>query len=288
MLQRKYIYLANLTLVALLGWAALKIWQTQPTTVQATSVDQTNATLPDSPPNTLPAKKTTVDTETLAQSALFGAPLPATPEKNHHSSTADTDATDSPPKLNLLLKGTVAGSPHLARAIIVDLDTDKTNAYRIGQTVADAQVRHIGPKSVTLCYQGKNITLNLVPDSQTIPPKKNTPAKKKSATPVTHANGTLAQKISSSMVDELLHKAHIQPYLVNGQPQGLRIEASEKLAIASLIGLQSGDVIQVVNGQVLTSKQKAFQVFQKARTQPYIDIELLRGDQTETLTLPLR
>ena len=76
--------------------------------------------------------------------------------------------------------------------------------------------------------------------------------------------------------------------MVDDQPQGMKITGLEKVAIAELIGLKNGDVIQVVNNQKLTSKQKAFQVFKKAATQTSLDIDLLRGNKLKTLSFPLK
>ncbi len=54
-----------------------------------------------------------------------------------------------------------------------------------------------------------------------------------------------------------------------------------------MIGLRNGDVVQSVNGQQLTSKQKAFQVLMKAKTQSKIDIQLLRDGQSRNLSFDL-
>ena len=273
-------------MVALLGWAALTIWQTQPGLLEAAGVREADVAHVVSPA-AVPLAKTPTDPQALARSGLFGPTDGTVAENNLPSHSASTDL---PPNLDLVLKGTVAGSPRLARAIIIDQASDQTNTYRLGEMVAGAQLREIGPKSVLLNYQGRNITLNLAPFS----PADNTqqhrvaPSAPSTPKPATRTPATLAEQISTGMIEELLHQTRIEPYIVNGQPQGLRLHDMDKLAMASLLGLLNGDVLQVVNGQVLTSKQKAFQVFQKARTQPYVEIELLRGDQTKSLTFPLR
>jgi len=89
-------------------------------------------------------------------------------------------------------------------------------------------------------------------------------------------------------VEDILTRAVIQPYTVNGQVQGLRITGLEKVRAAEVLGLKNGDIIRVVNGQQLTSLQKAFQVFQKAKSQPTISLELSRGGDTKTLTFDLQ
>lgn len=84
-----------------------------------------------------------------------------------------------------------------------------------------------------------------------------------------------------------LNRATIQPYKVNGQVEGLKITGIENAPDAEALGLKNGDIIRQVNGQRLTSLQKAFQVMQKARYQRSIDIELLRQGRSKKLCFDL-
>ena len=89
-------------------------------------------------------------------------------------------------------------------------------------------------------------------------------------------------------VETLLRKAVIEPYETDGQMEGLRITGLEKVPIAGNLGLKNGDIIRSVNGQQLTSKKKALQVFMKARTKPTMSVELLREGKTKELSFVLR
>jgi type II secretory pathway component PulC len=73
----------------------------------------------------------------------------------------------------------------------------------------------------------------------------------------------------------------------NHRTEGLKISGLEKIPMAERFGLQNGDVVQSINGQQLTSKQKAFQVLMKARTQSKVDIQLLRDGQRKGLSFDL-
>jgi type II secretory pathway component PulC len=92
----------------------------------------------------------------------------------------------------------------------------------------------------------------------------------------------------SGQVESTLGKAVIVPYVVKGQVEGLKITGLEGISSARDLGLKNGDIVCAVNGQRLTSKQKAFQIFKKARSQTAIDIELLRNGKSERLSLTLR
>jgi len=89
-------------------------------------------------------------------------------------------------------------------------------------------------------------------------------------------------------VDNVLRKATIEPYVRNGRPQGLKITGLEENPLTAMVGLRNGDVIQTVNGQTLTNKQKAFQVIQKAKSQSKLNIQLLRDGKAKELSLDLQ
>jgi len=73
----------------------------------------------------------------------------------------------------------------------------------------------------------------------------------------------------------------------NDRTEGLKITGLESFPMAQALGLQNGDVVQSVNGQQLTSKQKAFQVLMKAKTQSKIDFQLLRDGKSKNLSFNL-
>ncbi len=74
----------------------------------------------------------------------------------------------------------------------------------------------------------------------------------------------------------ILTHAVIKAWSDDRRTRGLRFTAISEMPEAQKVGLVEGDVIVAVNGQKLTSKQKAYQVFMEARSLPRINIELLR------------
>jgi len=88
-------------------------------------------------------------------------------------------------------------------------------------------------------------------------------------------------------IETILKKVIIEPHLVNGQTEGLRITGLERIPLASELLLSSGDIIRAINGQTLTSKQGAYKIFKRARTQPTIRIDLLRDGETKALLFKL-
>jgi hypothetical protein len=98
-------------------------------------------------------------------------------------------------------------------------------------------------------------------------------------------------KIRTKMksIETVLRKAVIKPYHnINGQIEGLQISGLEKILVAKDLLLKSGDVICLVNGQLLSSKKIASKVLRKARNLPIMEVELLRNGQTMILQYNLR
>jgi hypothetical protein len=89
-------------------------------------------------------------------------------------------------------------------------------------------------------------------------------------------------------VETILKKAVIEPYLINGQIEGLRITGLDRILLAKDLLLKSGDIIRTVNGHPLNSKRRAYQVFKRARKQPIMKVELLRDGKTRTLLYYLK
>jgi type II secretory pathway component PulC len=54
------------------------------------------------------------------------------------------------------------------------------------------------------------------------------------------------------------------------------------------LGLRDGDVIRAINGHRLSSKQKAFQIAMKARSQAALSVELQRDNKIKKFSLPLK
>lgn len=210
-------------------------------------------------------------------------------------------------ELGLELVGTISGTQALSRAIIKNTKTNGLHLYRLGQKVAGALIESIEKNAVILLHNGQSKMLilkssagtgaadstpahspkpaedtNKVPAPELVAPTKQTPEKKvPEQTPV---------KITTriSCVEDILKKAVIKAYVVNGQTEGLKITGLEKLASAKALGLKNGDIIRQVNGQRLTGMRKAFQVFQKARSRPTLTLELLRGGETKKLSFTLQ
>ena len=195
-------------------------------------------------------------------------------------------------ELELALLGTVTGSPEMSRAIIMNLRTGISNVYEIGQTVEGALIENIEPEKVTLLYNGKIKILRLSTvqfsskNKSTEIPLFGTTNEISNA-PKANSSNRKPQTITEC-VEVILNKAVIEPHVIDGQVEGLRITDLENIEEAKYLGLQNGDIICTVNGHTLTNKQKAHQIFKKASSQAAISLEILRDNETKKLSFDLR
>jgi general secretion pathway protein C len=199
--------------------------------------------------------------------------------------------------LGLTLLGTVSGSPLFARAIIKDLKTGALDLYKTNEAVGNAQIQSIEKDAVVLEYEGRTkiLKLNTAQNDTPLQIDDETSSLETTGKYDDFSQNDLgAQDVVTNFktdidtVGAILKKAVIEPYIVDGRMEGLRISGLDKIRMAKALGLEDGDVIQVINGQKLTSKQKAYQIFKKARSKASVSFELLRGDETKKLVFFFR
>jgi len=212
-------------------------------------------------------------------------------------------------ELGIVLLGTVAGSPEISRAIIKDIKTNKLSLYKTGDTVATpswkgsstAHIESIEKDVVVLLHQGQRKILDLGTreSAARYPVDKQHDADNAQAAlsnnvvqavetnPPSQFHTSAGAKLRDD-IEIMLTKAVIEPYTIDGQVEGLKITGLENIRGAEELGLKNGDIIRTVNGHRLNSKQKAYQIFKKARSQAAANIELLRDNETKMLSFSLR
>ena len=236
-----------------------------------------------------------LDTPVEDYSAIIDQDIFGSSSRKNKSLQGDngvSPALSAEEELGIALLGTVAGSPEISRAIIKDLETNELSLYKIGDTVATAHIESIEKDVVVLLHQGQRKILALGTreskrqdiDSAQGALSTNSPQAVETNPPA-KSQSTVGDKLSD--IEIMLTKAVIEPYAIDDQVEGLRITGLENIRGAEEIGLKNGDIIRAVNGHRLTSKQKAYQIFKKARSQEAMNIELLRDNKTKTLSFSL-
>jgi len=195
-------------------------------------------------------------------------------------------------ELSIALLGTVAGNPEISRAIIKDLESNVLSLCKTGDMIVTASIESIEKDAVVLIHQGQRKMLNLGNRESKRHDADN--AKVALAKKATRADENNPSAKPQTFVDKLrdtammLPEAVVEPYAIDGQVEGLKITGLENIKEAKDIGLKNGDVVRAVNGHRLTSKQKAYQISMKARSQTTLNVELLRKNKIKTFSFSLR
>jgi general secretion pathway protein C len=149
---------------------------------------------------------------------------------------------------------------------------NQSKRYKLQDKLADgSRIIKISRAEVVLEKDGKQEILILEG------PKAREPIVSVSSThKVVNKNAALAKIGSLSNTLRLVEaKSHFN---AEGVP-GFIVDGIPKSSILEQAGLKNGDLIRSVNGQELSTMQKAIQVMCKARNQSQINVELLRSNR---------
>ena len=244
-----------------------------------------------------PQARSPSDYAAIVERNLFTAGGDANAPRTAGNRAPALDSLASAEELGLRLVGAIAGGPTASRAIIQDIKSNAAGSYRIGDAVASATVEAIQRDAVFLRYQGRSLVLRLRSGGPDDAGQKaqsgqqnagETGPKTPDGSQPSYAAGPAGSEPSrAGSVADLFHRVTVEPYVSNNRTEGLKITGLENFPMAQTLGLQNGDIVQSVNGQQLTSKQKAFQVLMKARTQSKINFQLLRDGKSKNLSFNL-
>ncbi len=206
--------------------------------------------------------------------------------------------------LDLRLLGTVAGDGTIGCAIIENIITKVQDLYNVGDIVDGARIEKIERNRIILLNDGFQEILNLYVASD----DKGEPvlAAKEEITTVSDKTPEVPDveviKVTSPTerqvnksaflskiggIEAVLKTVAVTPHTDNGKSDGLQITGLEGLGMAKFVGLENGDIIRVINGQVVTDNRKAFQVLRKARSLSSLDMELSRGSEKKVLSFKI-
>ena len=287
---KKAAYAVNLTLVLILCLVAIKlIFPTHNIPAPVRAQHQENPFLADRTPDTSSQSPNSSDYTSIINKNLFSdgnIEQPLNPSLTQQKN--DAEVVINPPKLDLELQGIIAGAPQITGAMIKDRAVDTVGYYRTGSFVGGARIVKIEKYSVVLNKNGREYVLQFHDAGADAVVHQNPAVPVDQKTDPAFNLSQISMTVKNQLMEDILNSARIEPYLVNQQPQGLQINDLAKVENAKLLGLKDGDVVRLINGQLVPNKQKAFQVIRKARTQPFLDVELQRNGVTQTISFPTK
>ena len=246
----------------------------------------------------------TVNPKIILERNIFSPVTVSASQKSSQKETVETQSAKpvTTGQLELRLLGTVAGDENAACAIIEDTKTRIQELYKTGDLVQGARIEKIERNRIMLLNEGIQQILNLYVGSEdnmnavaSTKETKSAAPEKNSMAGVIKVTSPTEREVNKSAflakvggVEAVMKTVDITPHLVNGKADGLKITGLEGLSMARFVGLENGDVIQVINGQFVTDSRKAFQVLRKARALSSLDMQLLRGSERKTLSFKIQ
>ncbi|MFC1658453.1 hypothetical protein ACFL1D_03585 [Candidatus Omnitrophota bacterium] len=210
-------------------------------------------------------------------------------DKNKMYASLNPAGTGFEPSLNLSLEllGTVIGNP--TRAIISFPESGKYALYSVGETVAGARIVGIAEGKVLLEKGGLLQELLLKQQAVSVAAADSGKVIEEVSENemIVSRSGVISQM---DQAKELLAKVKILPMpdVASGGLEGFRIDDVPEGSIIERAGIKSGDIVSSVAGQRLRSTQDVMHVFSSFRSQPIIEVEVLRDGQPLTLRYRLR
>jgi general secretion pathway protein C len=77
-------------------------------------------------------------------------------------------------------------------------------------------------------------------------------------------------------IEKLSRQARVIPHYRDGKPQGFKLVGVRPGSVYSHLGIRSGDVLKAVNGDEITSPNKALEMYEKLKSQNNVTIEVER------------
>ncbi len=207
--------------------------------------------------------------------------------------------------LQLKLAGTVIGDNNQYYAVIEDASNRGSQGlYQVGDAIQNRIIAEIQDRCVILDQNGKYERLCFQNYQDSVSVTSGRPGTT-SAAPATedvgNGNEDVVQvdnatwQIRRELMQEqfanlggLSQQARVTPYIVQGETRGFRLTRLKANSLLQKIGLQHGDVLQKVNGSIITSPADALQAYQQLQQAGTVRLEILRRNRASTLTYEIR
>jgi general secretion pathway protein C len=188
------------------------------------------------------------------------------------------------------LIGVVFGNERGVFAIVEELGSKRQALYRLHEQIPDiGEVSDIRPGGIVVRLGNLEELLELA----TV--EKPVPAAVAAGTPASAAGAPLHRVVDRREVEQamsdlpkLMTQARAVPNMVNGSLNGFRIDYIAPASFYEKIGIQSGDVLQRVNGIDIRDPSTMFNLFQELKNERTVKLDMVRNNQRSTMTYELR
>jgi type II secretion system protein C len=190
----------------------------------------------------------------------------------------------SEPPTDLAAVGIVSGKNPAHTAVVLQSGS-RTRVALVGETAFGGKVLAIGPRSVTLDYDGRRVELRLQrgaegPRAAAAPAPAPDPATRSmSRADLEKRLGSEMGRIMTETAVSSVSTGSVKGVVLNRVPQG---------SLLTDAGLQAGDIITEVDGVAIDSPVTLLSLYPKLQTESQFQAVVMRNGQPVTLTLSVR
>jgi general secretion pathway protein C len=183
-------------------------------------------------------------------------------------------------ELNLALHGTIVRGGDLDYAVIEEKDKRKQGLFRVGDTVAGAEITRIMRGKVVLTVEGRDEILIMEESGA-----KGTGRDTMVATATKSSVNVKKEEIDDALADmsKILTQARVRPYFSEGEADGFMISRIKQGSIFQKMGIRNGDIIQGVNSEPIKSPDDMLELYKGLKSGSQITLNIKRRGKEETL-----
>ncbi len=233
-------------------------------------------------PTTVIGKEKKGDYSIIYERNIFAAPL----AKKEIKSILKPE--EIPLSERLLLKGVIIRGKGPSLAVIENRETKRENLYRVGDILLEGEIilieenrvviRDKKNKEVTLFFAYAPDTPDLIRGNQglVLLPSQGTKVVK---------IREILKKLKAKL--PLLSRVRVKPALASGKVNGYQVANIPTDPFFEAIGIKNEDIIRRVNGTLITSIPKAYEIYRSLKPNSMVKVDIVRDGKQVTLNYRL-
>lgn len=188
------------------------------------------------------------------------------------------------------LIGVVFGTERGVFAIVEELGSKRQALYRLHEHIPDiGEVTDIRPGGMVVRQGALEELLELATVEKPVSTAvAATAGAQQAGAPLHRVVDRREVEQAMSDLPKLMTQARAVPNMVNGSLNGFRIDYIAPASFYEKIGIQSGDVLQRVNGVDIRDPSTMFNLLQQLKNERTVKLDMVRNNQRSTMTYELR
>ncbi|MBH0194768.1 MAG: hypothetical protein HP494_04015 [Nitrospira sp.] len=180
-------------------------------------------------------------------------------------------------------------------AIVEELASKKQALYRLHEQILNlGEVADIQRNGMVIRQGNLEEWLELglteklaIPGNSTAAPS-SAPSPQAPGTPLRKVVDRREVELAMNDLPKLMTQARAMPHMVNGAVNGFRIDYMAPASFYEKIGIQTGDILQRVNGVDIRDPGTMLNLLQQLKNERVVKLDMVRNNQPSTVTYELR